>query len=431
MDLTGKIRAIADPSFVEQVGIRYLNLLREIDGLEPRQLVAEGLRGLSPVGLGVRTSQIQSMTRCQTDIGVLTIRCLDMIGPDFLPPDLQIQGMKFPNAPNEQEAFCLLDIDNTTDSAEAIDFNDLENVLWSLHQYTSARISTFRGDGRSRPLEESPMTATIERRNAKMALAIMVPATGLGVTFPCQAETTQSEECATWDTLDSPAWNALARLHRVRETNLHNRIYSDLGFYLTGGTGSGEPAEFVVTEAESNRFSKAVRLAKEAGLDALGRMGDASDLGPQYLTDVPAIVAHIRTELSLSITDLATMLDVQRPTIYAWLRGDSQPQQRNIDRLKFLYRVSNRWAKLAGRPLGRQLRHAFGENGKSLFELLKDEAPDFEEIANHLAALAKLPPPKRLSSMKELAEKHGLRTEPHQDAELVRDIESGQRLTDD
>ncbi|MCM2370826.1 TIGR04255 family protein [Aporhodopirellula aestuarii] len=137
VSLVGKLQEIANPSFAEQVGIRYLNLLREIDGVTPNQLVADGLRGLSGDELECKTSQTQTMTRSQTDIGVLTIRCLDMVGSDFLPPDLQIQGMKFSNTPNEQESYRLLDIDNTTSSGDGIEFDDLKELLWNLHRFTS------------------------------------------------------------------------------------------------------------------------------------------------------------------------------------------------------------------------------------------------------------------------------------------------------
>lgn len=135
--LVEKLRQIASPSFSEQVGIRYLNLLREIDDVSPSQLVAEGLRGLSGEELECEVSQTQMMTRSQTEIGVLTIRCLDMVGADFLPPDLQIQGIKFSNTPSERERYRLLDIDNTTNNDDAIEFSELEAILWKLHRFTS------------------------------------------------------------------------------------------------------------------------------------------------------------------------------------------------------------------------------------------------------------------------------------------------------
>ena len=81
--------------------------------------------------------------------------------------------------------------------------------------------------------------------------------------------------------------------------------------------------------------------------------------------------------------------------------------------------------------LRRHLRHAFDENGTTLFGLLKSDDLDFEEIEKHLLALAKLPASHKLPSIKELAAEHGLSTEAHPDAELIRDIESGRRLTHD
>lgn len=137
VSLVDELQKIASPSFAEQVGIRYLNLLREIDGGNPSQLVADGLRGLSADELECEASQTQTMTRSQTDMGVLTIRCLDMVGADFLPPDLQIQGMKFSNKPDEQEAYRLLDIDNTTTDGDGIEFDELKDTLWKLHRFTS------------------------------------------------------------------------------------------------------------------------------------------------------------------------------------------------------------------------------------------------------------------------------------------------------
>ena len=149
------------------------------------------------------------------------------------------------------------------------------------------------------------------------------------------------------------------------------------------------------------------------------------------VTDVAAAVADIRAMLSLSITELSAILDVKRPTIYSWLRGDSQPHPRNLERIAFLHQISQRWDELSGRPLRRHLRHAFDENGTTLFSLLKSDELDFDEIDKHLLALSKLPSSQKLPSTKELSAKHGLSSEAHPDAELIRDIESGRRLTND
>ena len=135
--LVGEVQEKAKLTFLEQVGIRYLNVLRKSEESPPTEQVAEGLRGLSPTPLDVAETRTQASVRCQTEYGVLSIRCIELEGPDFLPPDLQIQGLKFAIQPESGELFRLLDIDNTTTFDEGCDIADLEQSLWNLHQHTS------------------------------------------------------------------------------------------------------------------------------------------------------------------------------------------------------------------------------------------------------------------------------------------------------
>lgn len=135
--LVGEVQEKAELTFLDQVGIRYLNVLRPCETLSPSEQVAEGLRGLAPGPLGVESTRTQALVRCQTEHGVLSIRCIELDGPDFLPPDLQIQGLKFAIQPEDGELFRLLDIDNTTAFDEGCDTADLKQALWNLHQHTS------------------------------------------------------------------------------------------------------------------------------------------------------------------------------------------------------------------------------------------------------------------------------------------------------
>ena len=137
IELVERVQAKAELSFLDQIGIRYLNVLRPTGGLSPSEQVAEGLRGLSPGPLGVQTTRTQSMVRCQTEFGVLSVRCIELQGPDFLPPDLQIQGLKYDSQPDNGELFRLLDIDNTSSFEDGSDLSELKQSLWNLHQHTS------------------------------------------------------------------------------------------------------------------------------------------------------------------------------------------------------------------------------------------------------------------------------------------------------
>lgn len=263
------------------------------------------------------------------------------------------------------------------------------------------------------------MSTTLERKTTKAAIALMVSSTGLGMTLPPHLEVLKPKgaapKCAMWDTLDSTAWNAMANMRAIHKINRSKQEIGYLDFGMSGGTGAIESSLFAVTEAESNRF-RDITCERESVSE---------------ISDLPGVLIDIRENLSLSITELSAILGVKRPTIYAWLRGDSQPHPRNSDRIELLFRVSRRWAELAARPIQRQLRQAFDTDGKTLFSMLKDVEADFDVIEDHLISLAELPAPRELSSMKALAQQHGLRTDAHPDAELIRDMETGKRLKDD
>ena len=272
--------------------------------------------------------------------------------------------------------------------------------------------------------------STLDRQTAKAAIAFI--GTGLGMTLPLQAEVFKprpsAPQSATWDTLDSATWNTIERMRAIRKINRSKLILGYPGFDMTGGTGAIEPSLYAVTEAESNRF-RDITCEREPAVAEVGSVARSENAGE--ISDLPGVLIDIRENLSLSITELSAILGVKRPTIYAWLRGDSRPHPRNSDRIALLFRVSRRWAELAGRPLKRQLRQAFDLGGKTLFSMLKDEDADFSVIEDRLISLAELPVPRKLHSMKALAKQHGLRTDAQPDAELIRDIETGRRLKDD
>ena len=137
IEATEVVRKHARAKYFEQLGLRYLNLLQSIDDLLPEQLIADGLRGIPANILSAKESLSQSVVRCQTDVGTLTLRCLELVGPGFLPPDLRIEEMKFPREPKESERFRLLDIDNISSFHASGDFDSLSDSLWKLHEHTS------------------------------------------------------------------------------------------------------------------------------------------------------------------------------------------------------------------------------------------------------------------------------------------------------
>ena len=285
------------------------------------------------------------------------------------------------------------------------------------------------------------MSFTLERRNTRIVLALMipaVPATGLGITVQSseQHHVEKSEDDSPgWDRLDYNEWSVLDRQRLIQHTNQQSRRIPFDDLYFRVGTGTSELTDFVVSEAQSNRwrtFAPRTKLKAAATFDRESeRARSSKQLHTTLVTDVAAAVDDIRSALSLSITELSAILDVKRPTIYSWLRGDSQPHSINLERIAILHQISKRWNELSGRQLRRHLRHAFDKNGTTLFGLLKKDDLNMDEIENHLIALASLPSAEKLPSVRELSAELGLVTVAHPDAEIVRDIESGRRFDND
>jgi hypothetical protein len=123
----------------------------------------------------------------------------------------------------------------------------------------------------------------------------------------------------------------------------------------------------------------------------------------------------IQHHLSLNLSDLASVLRVSRPTIYAWLREESSPQAHNVSRMRLLFRVAKMWSGLWPRPLRSHLRTAVVE-GQSVFDLLSQERIDRELVRRALATCSRMmgeeaarPRPR---SVAEISAQYGLRSQP-------------------
>ncbi len=143
---------------------------------------------------------------------------------------------------------------------------------------------------------------------------------------------------------------------------------------------------------------------------------------PEDLFSTPAArLTVVRRWLSMSITDLATAMRVQRPTIYAWMSSRSMPKQANLERLRALHRVGQAWKRRAGRPAVDALKKPTPEGG-SLLSLLA--APNIDEVAvlrliERLARRDKAP-----TRATRLAAASDFDDTPHDDAESAFDVET-------
>ncbi|WP_371180230.1 helix-turn-helix domain-containing protein [Thioalkalivibrio sp. AKL17] len=58
--------------------------------------------------------------------------------------------------------------------------------------------------------------------------------------------------------------------------------------------------------------------------------------------DAPRVLAALRESLGLSITGLARAFDVSRPTVYAWIKGETEPRSELWPRLQEMEQLASR-----------------------------------------------------------------------------------------
>ncbi len=97
-------------------------------------------------------------------------------------------------------------------------------------------------------------------------------------------------------------------------------------------------------------------------------------------------VRQIRDAFGLNMSELATMLDVSRPTVYAWLNGQ-EPQAEAVARILRLSRAADRFSAMDAGTAVAYVRQPLFE-GASLLELLKSDMDTSQPMAR-ISDLAK------------------------------------------
>lgn len=99
---------------------------------------------------------------------------------------------------------------------------------------------------------------------------------------------------------------------------------------------------------------------------------------------VSSRVNAIRNAFGLTVTDLAGVLRVERPTVYSWLKDSAVPNPSRSQRIDALLRLAVAWVKSAGpdRKPDLQARTPFGP---TLIEALRDDTLREFVLREHLA----------------------------------------------
>lgn len=127
-------------------------------------------------------------------------------------------------------------------------------------------------------------------------------------------------------------------------------------------------------------------------------------------------IVFCRTWLSLSMTQLASALRLERQTIYGWVSGSSTPHDENEQRLNTVFTIAVNWQRFANEPLGKAVTRKLS-NGKSLHEMLIASDLNVFEIRNLFAELKPLLAEKtRGQERRQLAESLGYESASREDA---------------
>ncbi len=146
------------------------------------------------------------------------------------------------------------------------------------------------------------------------------------------------------------------------------------------------------------------------------------------------MVAQIKIAFSLSVSDLAQVLHVERPTIYAWLDERWVPKEENVLRVTQVYRHASYWAKFNRKALSdKQLSTKV--SGHCLHEALRAKKIHDARVTALLDYWA-TQLPVRISdlpkdSIRAAAIRHGIDLSKHSEQQDVIDRITGKRTSDD
>lgn len=100
------------------------------------------------------------------------------------------------------------------------------------------------------------------------------------------------------------------------------------------------------------------------------------------------MISQIRARLGLNMSQLAEVLRVGRPTIYAWLREEQVPHASNRARVRDVWKLAQAWGEITPQPLGADYERLVTRDGYQLRELLSAEPLRTFVIREELVRLA-------------------------------------------
>jgi uncharacterized protein (TIGR04255 family) len=126
---------IAEPSLVQRIGLRYVDLIRTEPGQQLETYLKPGLHGLNAADIGARDMLARFEMLARTDVGILRMRCLQANDGSCFPPDLSSNTLRSAVAEDLQpgELVTMLDLDHFNNDPMDYDPEQLVRCIGDLH----------------------------------------------------------------------------------------------------------------------------------------------------------------------------------------------------------------------------------------------------------------------------------------------------------
>jgi hypothetical protein len=140
--------------------------------------------------------------------------------------------------------------------------------------------------------------------------------------------------------------------------------------------------EIILHEADADTQVERYISENGAVIEISQHVADVADGG-----SLPENLDRIKSNLGIGMKHLAAALGVERPTVYAWVKGTRSPQPKRWERIQSLLELADHWQALSRHPLSRRIFVPV-KSGQSVMDLLSAEALDTRKIKEVLKSLA-------------------------------------------
>lgn len=112
---------VESPPFVTLIGLRFIDLIQELDSHSQEWFVRKEMRGITDLDMEVKEVKHQTFSSFVTEEGTLNLRTYLGKGTNFMPPGLEDDKLQIETTLNEESEWRVLDFDNIRQAK--FDFN--------------------------------------------------------------------------------------------------------------------------------------------------------------------------------------------------------------------------------------------------------------------------------------------------------------------